>query len=51
MSTPQDYISGYLDDVISPDDQARLADWLKESPQNAEKFAHAVMLHERLRGE
>jgi hypothetical protein len=48
---PQDLISGYLDDTLSTDEQYRLTQWLKESPENARQFAQVMLLHDRLRGE
>jgi hypothetical protein len=50
-SDPQDLVSGYLDDTLSPDEQHRLAQWLQESPENAGQFAQAMLLHDRLRNE
>src|SRR3954454_6368998 len=43
-------ISGYLDEVLSPDEHAALDLWLKGSPENARRFAQAVLLHDRLGG-
>lgn len=44
-------IDGYLDETLSADEQGTLNRWLKESPQNAQQFAQAMLLHDRLRGE
>src|SRR4051794_38987288 len=37
-------IGGYLDEVLSPDEHAALDLWLKGGPENARRFAHAVLL-------
>lgn len=44
-------IDGYLDETLTPEEQATLAGWIKERPENARRFAEAVMLHDRLRSE
>lgn len=44
-------ISGYLDEVLTPEEEDVLARWLRESPQNAQRFAEEVCLHDRLRSE
>ncbi len=48
---PRTLIDGYLDETLSPDEHAALARWLKAAPENAQEFARAVLLHDRLRGE
>jgi len=45
----QPNIDGYLDGMLSPAEEQQLADWLAAAPENAEQFAAAVMLHDRLR--
>ena len=44
-------IDGYLDDVLTIEQHEELSTWIRSSPQNARKFAAAVMLHDRLRNE
>ncbi len=44
-------VEGYLDETLSLDEHAALQEWLKASPQNAQQFAEAVLLHDRLRSE
>ena len=44
-------ISGYLDEMLSPEEEAILARWLLESPENAQRFAEEAFLHDRLRSE
>lgn len=44
-------ISGYLDASLFPEEHAALAVWLKQSPDNIHRFARAVLLDDRLRGE
>lgn len=41
-------INAYLDDSLSKGQKRQLEDWVKASPANAETFAKAVMLHDRL---
>ncbi len=48
---PKQLIDGYLDETLSVGEQGVLNCWLKESPQNAQEFAQAILLHDRLRGE
>ena len=48
---PKQLIDGYLDETLSADEQGVLNRWLKETPQNAQQFAQAMLLHDRLRGE
>lgn len=47
----QALFSGYLDDALTAEEQAALAQWIRESPLNARQFADAVLLHDRLRAE
>lgn len=51
MLDSQDLIDGYLDETLTPDESAAFVQWLHESPQNRQRFAEAVWLHDRLRGE
>ena len=51
MLDSQDLIDGYLDETLTPDQSAAFVHWLHESPQNRQRFAEAVWLHDRLRGE
>ena len=46
-----DLIHGYLDETLTAEQQVELANWIKESPEHAEQFAEAVLLHDRLRAE
>ena len=45
----QELINRHLDGLLSPDDQTALQQWLKESPENTNRFVKAVMLHNRIR--
>ena len=45
---PNDLINAYLDDSLSSGQMHQLEDWIKASPENAERFAKEVMLHDRL---
>lgn len=47
----QEWIDGYLDDLLSEDQQAAFAAWLEASPDNRRRFVEAVLLHDRIRGE
>lgn len=44
-------IGGYLDDLLTVQQHEELATWIKASPENAHRFASAIMLHDRLRNE
>ena len=44
-------ISGYLDESLSTEEQGELEEWIRESPENARRFARAGMLHDRLQNE
>ncbi len=44
-------ISGYLDGVLSAEQQAELSEWIEAGPANADRFARAVMLDNRLHAE
>lgn len=44
-------ISGYLDEMLTPEEEAVLAAWLRASPENAQRFAEESLLHDRLRSE
>lgn len=48
---PRNLISGYLDETLSPEEHDSLTQWLNSKPENAEQFAQAVLLHDRLRCE
>ena len=45
---PGRLISGYLDSTLSPDEQSALNDWVKKDPANANRFALAVLLDDRV---
>ena len=42
-------INGHLDGTLSKEDQVSLQDWLKAGRGNTDRFAQAVMLHNRIR--
>lgn len=44
-------ISGYLDDVLTDDQQAELAAWIEADPANADQFAQSVFLDNRIHAE
>ena len=44
-------IHGYLDETLTAEQQNELANWIKAGPENARRFAEAVLLHDRLRTE
>ncbi len=46
---PRELIDGYLDDVLTSDQQTELSAWIKADPENARIFAEAMLLHDRLR--
>jgi hypothetical protein len=46
--SPSDLIDGYLDDLLSPAQEAELVAWIKSDPAQARQFARAVLLHDRL---
>ncbi|MCA9059019.1 MAG: hypothetical protein KDA85_10985, partial [Planctomycetaceae bacterium] len=46
-----DLIHGYLDETLTAEQQAELANWLRESLDHARQFAETVLLHDRLRVE
>lgn len=48
---PEDLLSGVFDDHVSDEQFATLQDWLLSSPENALRYAHAALLHDRLRDE
>ncbi len=48
---PQPLIDGYLDETLSSEEHVAFAQWLQEAPQHRQRFAEAVLLHDRLRGE
>lgn len=45
---PNQLINGHLDSTLSSDEQLALNHWLKESPRHRERFALAVLLHNRI---
>ena len=49
IRTGDDLIAGFLDDMLSDAQQRQLDDWIKAAPENARRFAEAMLLHERLR--
>ena len=50
MSIDADWlINAHLDGSLTTAERATLADWLKASSENADRFARAVMLHNRIR--
>jgi hypothetical protein len=50
MSVDADWlINGHLDGSLTLSERADLGEWLKASSQNADRFAQAVMLHNRIR--
>lgn len=51
MHNAETLMDGYLDETLSPEECVAFAQWLQESPQNRERFADTVLLHDRLRGE
>ncbi len=50
-SISQEFIDGYLDELLTADEQYQLADWIKADPSHARQFAEAVMLHDQLRAD
>lgn len=49
MTDPRTLIHGYLDGVLTADEEAALNEWVKADPANASEFAAVVRLHDRLR--
>lgn len=47
----RELINGYLDGVLSDDQQTELAAWIEADPANADQFADAVFLDNRLHAE
>lgn len=45
---PRERIGGYLDGVLTEEQEAELNAWLKAAPENAAAFAEAARLHDRL---
>ena len=45
---PRELISGYLDGVLTEEQEAELNAWLKAAPENAAAFAEAARLHDPL---
>ncbi len=48
---PRQLISGYCDETLSAVEEKQLVVWLNASHQNAQQFAQALLLHDRLRVE
>ncbi|MCP4786404.1 MAG: FecR domain-containing protein [Fuerstiella sp.] len=44
-------ISGYLDGVLTDEQQAELSKWIEADPENADQFADAILLDNRLHAE
>jgi anti-sigma factor RsiW len=44
-------ISGYLDGVLTDEQQAQLGKWIEAAPANADQFAEAVLLDNRIHAE
>jgi hypothetical protein len=49
MTDPRTLIHGYLDGVLTADEEVALNEWVKADPANTAEFATAVRLHDRLR--
>ena len=50
MNVDSDWlINGHLDGSLTTDERLSLGEWLKASSENADRFAQAVMLHNRIR--
>lgn len=45
---PRQLVHGYLDGVLTEEQEAELNDWIKASPANAAAFADMVRFHDRL---
>ncbi len=45
---PQRLIHGYLDDILSEEEQLALQDWIASDPAHADAFVQAASLHDRL---
>lgn len=50
-NSAEQLIDGYLDECLTSDEQDILNQWIKAAPENAQRFAEAMLLHERLRRE
>ncbi len=51
MVDPTSLIAGFLDETLSAEKHAALSEWLRESVGHRRRFAQAMLLHDRLRGE
>lgn len=51
MLDPATLIDGYLDETLSPAEHDALTQWLQAAPEHRQRFAEAVLLHDRLRAE
>ncbi|MCI0534881.1 MAG: FecR domain-containing protein [Verrucomicrobiales bacterium] len=51
MNKPQDLIDAYLDDSLTPDDEAELRRWLAADRQNVREFVLAMHQHRCLRSQ
>ena len=49
MHNPRELIDGYLDDFLTAEQQVELSDWIRSDPSHAKAFAHASLLHDRMR--
>lgn len=49
MTDPRELIDGYFDDSLTAEQLESLSTWIKADPNNAHSFAHASLLHDRLR--
>ncbi len=49
MFSPRELIDGYLDDVLTAEQQVELSEWIRSDPEHAKTFAQASLLHDRLR--
>lgn len=51
MVDPSSLIAGFLDETLSAEEHRALSEWLRKSVDHRRRFAQAVLLHDRLRGE
>ena len=49
MSDPRELIDGYFDEFLTAEQQVELSEWIKSDPAHSKSFAHASLLHDRLR--
>ncbi|MFG0268130.1 MAG: hypothetical protein ACF8AM_23685 [Rhodopirellula sp. JB055] len=50
-STIEDLMDGYFDESLSQEQFQQLKQWIKSDPLHAQRFASAMLLHDRLRNE